>query len=197
MLPGITGSLVASAFLERVLLQELQGSQIHSSDRKTARALHSWWARVERALGPASSARAVLDLGMLPFVELMGFDVLHVEPHAGGFVGTLGCHGSPAAVLLTTRWGSDADKAWRDTVRASRTARARWGLVFNGPTLRIVDGRRTWSRRGLQFDLARVVADERSVAVMCALVSADTLSDASNGFCRLEQVVRRIGHARR
>ena len=189
MLPGITGSLVANAFLELTLLQELRESPADRSDPVVLRSLHRWWNRVAKTLGPASSARAVLDIGALPLVELLGYGVLHLEPWGDGFVGAIGGSGTPAAVLRTTGWGGDARKAWRDTVRASRTAQARWGLVYSGPTLRIVDGQRTWSRRDLEFDLARVLADERSTTLLWALTSLDALR--ADGSSQLEAVVQR------
>jgi hypothetical protein len=190
VLPGITGSLVAGAFLERVLLPEVRERLEHAADHVTLGGVHRWWQRVDKTLGPASSGRAVLDVGALPLVDLLGFAVLHLEPWGDGFVGTIGGARGPAAILRTTTWDGDGHKAWRDAVRASRTAQARWGLVYSGRTLRIVDGQRTWSRRALEFDLARVVADERSATLLCALACRDALQ-SSDGACRLEGIVQR------
>jgi hypothetical protein len=186
MLPGITGSLIAGAFLESVVLDELRTSP---ELPRLVQALHQWWKRAERALGPASGPRALLDLGALPLMQLLGYEVLRAEPHADGFVGTIGEGPKVDAVFRTTAWGSDASAAWRDTVRAGRLARTRWGFVYTGRVLRVVDGARTWSRRALEFDLARVVGDERSATVVCALLRHATVADRA-GVSVLENIVR-------
>ena len=187
MLPGISGSLIASTFLESVALAELRPA---SELTRLVRRLHQWWRRVERTLGPASGARALLDMGALPLIELLGYDMLRAEPHGNGFIGSIGDGQTAIAVFTTTEWGGDADAAWRDTVRASRMTRARWGLVFTGRALRIVDGSRTWSRRAIDFDLVQVVSDERSATTLCALARCITLSEAG-GLSPLEALVRR------
>src|SRR5688500_2733925 len=149
MLPGISGSLIAGAFLESVVLPELLAAG--GTNTAQLRALCRWWRRTERSLGPASGARAIVDLGAIPLAELLGYRIQQLEPHAGGFVGALRADAPSTVVLRTTTWNADADVAWRDTVRAGRTAGARWGLVYTGTTLRIVDAARTWSRRTVDF----------------------------------------------
>ena len=146
MLPGISGALIAGAFLEDVLLPELLAGAPPDEGTPTLASLQRWWRRVERQLGPASSARAVLDVAVLPLTDLLQFRVLQLEPHAGGFVGTIGVETHPVAVIRATLWDADPAAAWRDTVRAGRTARVSWGIVCSGRTLRIVDASRTWSR---------------------------------------------------
>ena len=187
MLPGISGSLVGSAFLERVLLQELDTSG-HAPAPARTRALHRWWRRLDRTLGPASGMRALLDLGALPLAGLLGFDLLHGEPRGEGFVGLLGRNERARAVLRATTWDGDLEDAWRDTVRATHTAHTRWGLVFNGRRLRLVDGKRTWSRRALEFDLELATADARSGLILCALGSCDAMDD-SHGRGWLSRIV--------
>src|SRR5262245_11860456 len=93
MLPGIRGSLVASAFLEDVLLHQLPVPSAH--DQRPYGLLARWWRRVEASLGPASSPRAVLDVGALPLADLLGYDVFHIESHGIGFVGTIGVGSVP------------------------------------------------------------------------------------------------------
>ncbi len=175
MLPGISGSLLASAFLEDVLPAKAgdDGARL----RPTLAALHRWWHQAERQLGPASSLRAVLDIGALPLIELLGFTANRIEPHGEGFIGTLGGEHGPAAALRTTLWGVSAESAWRETVRAGRVAGVRWGLVYNGCRLRLVDAARPWSRRCLDFDLAIALADERSASAFRSLVHRRALAD--------------------
>ena len=188
MLPGISGALVASAFLEEVLLPEIDAGGSMDASPSFA-ALRRWWGRVQRQLGPASSARAVLDVAALPLVELLQHRVLHLEPHQGGFVGTIGTGNTPVAVLRTTFWGADPDLAWRDTVRAGRTARVSWGLVCTGTTVRIVDASRAWSRRALDVDLAAALADRRSATAFRALTGSAALM--STGAHSLAHIVDR------
>ena len=187
MLPGISGTLIAPSFLERELVTELSAARDWN---RSLRQMHQWWRRTERTLGPASSVRALADLAALPFLEARNYHVRHLEPHGGGFTGTLAR--PPADTLVAVRiapWGSDPDREWRDTVRAGRTGNARWAFVFSGPTLRLVDAARTWSRRALDFDFARVLSDERSATALVALVEAAGNTD--NGALTLDTLVAR------
>jgi hypothetical protein len=175
VLPGIRGALIAGAFLEDVLLPELDKASTLDT-APTFPSLQKWWRRVERTLGPASSARAVLDIAILPLVDLLQYRVLHLEPHQNGFVGILAAGTTPVAVLRTTLWGADPDLAWRDAVRAGRTARVSWGLVCTGTSCRLVDASRAWSRRALDFELATSLADRRSATAFRALARSAALS---------------------
>lgn len=172
MLPGIRGSLVAGAFIESTLLPELEAATT-SEHVVSARRMRRWWTRAAGSLGPASGARAVLDVGALALIDALGFTVGRLEPHGDGFVGLLrGRSSALVASLRTTRWNGSADSAWRDAVRAGRVSGARWGLIYTGPALRLVDASHTWSRRSLDFDLGMVAADERSLTIFCSLVGA-------------------------
>jgi hypothetical protein len=190
MLPGITGSLIAGAFLERILLPELRRLHARDNLQPPFSRLLRWWRRAQRVLGPASGTRAVLDIAALPLIELLGYEVLHLEPYANGFVGSLGQANTALAVLRTTTWSADAESAWRDVVRASRTAHAPWGLVCTGRHLRLVDATRTWSRRALEFDLESVVNDERSATVLWALARRESLQ-AGRDAALLERAIER------
>ena len=188
MLPGIRGSLVASSFLEDVLLHQFQSTS--SDDQSSHRLLVRWWRRVDASLGPASSPRAVLDLGALPLVHLLGYDVLRLEPYGTGFVGMVGTGSRAFAVLRTTSFGHDPELAWRDTVRAGRTTGARWGLIYTGRTLRVIDAARTWSRRALDFELGSVVAHRSSATVLWGIAHRSALEPRDDSSA-LEDVMRR------
>src|SRR5687768_11748681 len=123
MLPGISGSLIAGAFLEEVILPQLLTSRAPTP--RELRALYQWWRRTERSLGPASGIRAVADIGAIPLAELVGFQVRQLEPYGNGFVGVLQTAATSLVVLRTTAWNADPGTAWRDTVRAGRYAGAR------------------------------------------------------------------------
>ena len=169
MLPGISGSLLAPAFLATVLADEFCAATV---DAARIRRLHQWWRRAERTLGPSASARAVADAGAMPLFETLGFEIERLEPHGAGFVGTLARRGQPHVALRICRWGADKDAAWRETIRVGRTAGAHWGLIYTGATLRLVEATRTWSRRALDFDLAPTLSHERSAVTFVALLDA-------------------------
>lgn len=187
MLPGIGGSLIASAFLEDVFLKTVE---THPSDEQLPqRLLIRWWRRVEATLGPASSPRVVLDLGALPLMRLLGYDVIHLEPHGSGFVGTLGCDRTALVVLGTTGFGDDPDRAWRDLVRAGRLSGVRWGFIYSGPTLRLIDARRAWARRALDFEFSRALGHQGSTTLLLSLTSKAALEGRDHGRS-LDRVVR-------
>jgi hypothetical protein len=174
MLPGVSGSLVSGSYLLETVVPTLT-RQTPVDTRRRLFQLQRWWARAEASLGPASSARAVLDLGALPLVDTLGYSVAHLEPQGTGFFGSLAIAGRPAAALCCALWAADADGVWRDAVRAGRVAGVRWALVYTGPRLRIVDASRTWVRHWLEFDVATALGDQRSAALLLALLAAQSL----------------------
>ena len=149
MLPGIRGSLVASSFLEDVLLQQFQSTS--SDDQKSHRLLVRWWRRVDASLGPASSPRAVLDLEPCP--SSVAGPRRPASRTARNGLRRHGRHGSRAlAVLRTTGFGQDPEHAWRDTVRAGRTSRRALGtdlhrshIATHGCSTHVVSSRRSTS----------------------------------------------------
>ncbi len=186
MLPGITGSLIAATFLDRVLAEEF----LRRDDARAAVGrLHKWWRRVERTLGPASSVRAIADTAAIPLFEILGYRLLQLEPHGDGFVGALTRDGAADLAVRVGPWCSDPNAGWRDTVRAARPVRARWGFIYTGGSLRVVDAARTWSRRALDIDLVLAMSDERSATALVSLLQA--AGDRVNGPSALEQLVQR------
>jgi hypothetical protein len=175
MLPGISGSLLPLAFLESWIREHaLRGQPDHR------RAMLQWWRRASRTLGPASGARAVLDSGVLPLLNVLEFETLHLEPHGAGFAGIIGRRAVPLASLVALPWTADLADGWRDVVRAGRTAGVSWAVICSGNRLRIVDAARTWSRRGLEFDFELALADAHSALAISTLASAPAL-DARDG----------------
>ena len=186
MLPGISGSLIAPAFLATVLSGEFRAA---SMDAARLRRLHHWWRRLERALGPSASARAVADAGALPLFEALGYEVERLEPHGNGLAGILTRRGAVRASLHVAPWGADKDAAWRETIRAGRMAGAPWGLIYTGSTLRLVDATRSWSRRALDFDLAQALGHEPSAVTLVALL--DAAGSDVGGQSRLNALIMR------
>jgi hypothetical protein len=78
--------------------------------------------------------------------------------------------GRASATALITRWGEDATRAWRDAVRFGISRGLRWCFCVTGPSLRVVDGVRTYSRQFVELDLERAIDDERAFAVLWGLL---------------------------
>ena len=51
-----------------------------------------------------------------------------------------------------------------------------WCFCLNGPALRLVDSRRTYSRRFLQFDLTTTLDDPRAFRVLWGLLRSDSMA---------------------
>jgi hypothetical protein len=184
MLPGISGRLVTGTFLEHVVLNEFVCTA--ECQREIAQ-LHRWWRRIERGLGPASSVRIIADGGAMPLFSTFGYELLRLEPLGDHLVGTLARDGGHRIALCIAMWHGDLDAAWRNAVRASHSLGGSWAFIYSGGRLRIVDARRTYARRTMDFDLAATLPDERSVRVFVALIRAA----GSAGDAGLEQLVHR------
>ena len=180
MVAGVSGSLIAGSFLAGPVLSDVLSGPLAPTRAEHAR-LQRWWRRIESALGPASSARALLDIAALPLIDLLGYQTLELGPYGTGFAGVVGTNGTPLAALRTTLWGEDADSAWRDVVGAGRSAGVGWGVIVTGRAIRIVDVTRTWARRGLEFSLPEAIADERSATLLRALCHAVALAARREG----------------
>jgi Eco57I restriction-modification methylase len=169
MLPGISGSLITSTFLEQVLLQEFVFTPEY---RRLLGQLHRWWRHVDGTLGPASSLRAIADRGGIPLFRMLGYQLIELEPHGHELRGALTRDAATRVALSVGAWSGNLRRSWRATVQTGRTLDASWGFIYSGGTLRIVDARRTYARRTLDFDLGATLADERSALAFISLVRA-------------------------
>lgn len=149
------------------------------------RQLEAWFLRADAALGPASGVRSVTDLSVIPLLRILGYTVCD-RMDGEHFCSLLI---SPVAnarlAVLVAGWGQSIDSVRRTAILDAVAADSRWILCFNGCTLRIVDGRRTWSRDFLEFDLA-LLADEPgaqnvlwSVARAAAMATAPPVLDSA------------------
>lgn len=174
MVPGVGGQLIASAYLEQQLLPALARGDA-GTGIPSARALVAWWRTVSRALGPASSARAVWDVAVAPLLALLGHAVPPGLPQPCGVAGVLGEAAQPALVVVALPWAGRPAAAWRDAVRLGLAREAPWALVSNGQVLRVIDCLRPWSHRALEFTFAALVDDPRGAQVLGALAGAGAL----------------------
>ncbi len=161
MLTGFSGHLVSESFLEHYLAQ--QAPRDLTGERRRFAA----WRRECRGLGPASSLRALADVGMEPLARLLRLapDAMEHGPEIALCVGRASSH--PVA-LAACSWGERLDPHWRRAIRFAHAHGATWALLFNGTHLRIVDAARPYSRRWVQFDLDALLDEDRTFAALCS-----------------------------
>jgi hypothetical protein len=169
MIAGLSGSLLSHDALAGAVR-----SATPSNAADAHRRVRAWHAAVVREMGPASSARAVFDRIAVRLCAALGFRVTPVAGDGGRSLhAALESGGTVVASLLATEWGRDPAAAWRESVRHGIAAGVRWCFCITGPTLRVFDARRTYSRRFAQFDLEIVVGEPASFVVLYWLLSAD------------------------
>jgi hypothetical protein len=168
VIAGFGGDLISHAYLEENGLDAIDAAR-----PGFANAIVRWWRRVAKSLGPASSARAVCDVALIPLLELLGY-----EPPAM-ITTSIGLHGRLRAVngvLLVLPWAMRPSSAWRDAVTTGIDADATWALIANGRSLRIVDCTRPWSRAAIHFDFEHVVMSPRGISALWMLINRASLS---------------------
>jgi N-6 DNA Methylase len=185
MLRGFSGHLISETFLERLVTTEAP-----ELDERTARQLTAWRER-KLQLGPASSVRAMLQVGAEPLLAAFG-----CEPCSDVILGdrsacaTLRNRGVPAT-LFVAPWGERLDPLWREAATQALQRLTAWCLLFNGTHLRVVDTRRSFSRRYAEFELDQTLDDLQSISALRLVlpsVPLRSLVEASDhhadGVCR-------------
>ena len=171
MIPGLSGSLLS----HEALSGSAGLSLVHDRQESAAahRRLRAWHSTVVRDMGPACGARAVFDRVAAPLGAALGFRVTLAGTESGRlFHAVLEAHGGPAAAVLVTEWGREPASAWRDAVRHGIARSVRWCFCLNGPALRVLDARRTYSRRFAEFDLEAALGDPVGFGVFWGLLRA-------------------------
>jgi hypothetical protein len=196
MLPGISGSLITTSYVREALFSRFEGRLGEISMRQGLRAIARCVRDAERRVGPASSARAVLDVAILPLMVALGYDVDRMEPlRTPGFIGVLSSattvprEALRVAAVLALPWGAPIDATRHVTVVETARRGTSWALVCNGASLSLVDASRSWSRRSLEIDLAAALQDERSARLLWALARADALVERDGQQSLIEDVV--------
>ena len=172
MIPGIGGRLVSSSFVEQYLVPGVLRSGDGPAIAALGRDLTKWWRMVCRTLGPASGARQVFDVAVGPLLTALGHQAGGFGPHAGGLLGMLQRTEPTVAVGFVLPWAARLEPAWRDAVRGGLVTNARWALISNGHSLRIIDCQRPWSRLSVELEMGAILADPRGAAVLWALARA-------------------------
>lgn len=165
MIAGFGGELVSHAYLEERIAADPEAARAVDFERHVVR----WWRHASKSLGPASSARAVLDIAVMPLLTLLGHQVsaMSLEPY-----GLRGEIRSANAILLVLPWSWPPLTAWRDAIRSGLASGAPWAFISNGRSLRIADCTRTWTRAGIEFDFDRLVVSARGITALRLLVDA-------------------------
>ena len=166
MVPGLGGRLVSHAYVEQQLLPALLASPDDAAGAAPARQLARWWRRVNATLGPASGARAVCDIAAASLLEVLGHPMPPMAPHEWGLAGSIS-HSRIAIVVLP--WAASLDSAWTNALRTALASGARWAMVTNGHSLRVIDCSRVWTRQAIDFDFAGLLTDPRGVAALLGL----------------------------
>ena len=174
MIPGVRGRLITASFA-RDGLAAMPG--FVAMPPAAASRFATWAARVESALGPASSVRAIADVALFPLLELLGLALLDRRDAPESCTLRLAA-GSTCVSAFVTPYSDSLDRRWRVAVAGAIGADARWCLCCNGRVLRLVDARRTWSREFLEFDLVQLGRDREAQAIAWALLQAESLAGA-------------------
>jgi hypothetical protein len=170
---GISGRLVTASFAREALTTIAGAERVPP---KIARALESWQARVEAALGPSSGVRTVADVAVIPLLRLLGYEVASRHDDADRCTLQLAGASPSSVIALIAAWGAPLHALWRTATLSAAETDARWVLCCNGRSLRVVDGQRTWSRDHVEFDLAQVAHDDAAVTMLWSLVRAGAMA---------------------
>jgi hypothetical protein len=176
MIVGISGSLLSHDAFDHVIANRLRERLDESGSERARRRLRAWHLQLRAQLGPTATPRTLYDRLATPLFSHLGYRVI---PSAGAgdvFRATLQSRGTARAALLVISWGRDTAGAWREAVLHGIGTSLPWCFCLNGPVLRLVDSRRTYSRRFLQFDLTTTLDDPRSFRVLWGLLRSDSLA---------------------
>ena len=128
--------------------------------------------QARRILGPASAARHVFDMQLLPLLHEAGLEAAIVRDEQNAIVATFGSLAAPPLGVLTAGgWGTDLRRLRERAAKAGPPAR--WWIGGNGTTVRVMDVSRAYARRVLDFDLARAEDEDAALAALRALLAAD------------------------
>src|SRR5262245_17561973 len=185
MLPGFSGHLVSEAFLEAASpASEPAGRSLERIGRDLGK-----WRAGTGALGPASPTRAILQNRAAPLLAALGFEPpADIEGVDTTLVATVACHGRPIALVVTT-WGERLDARWRLGVTQAIGRGSAWCVLFNGAHLRIVDARRLYARRCLDFDVDLALDDPRTFLALWRTAHASALASAAPDGASLHAIV--------
>lgn len=189
MIAGFGGDLISHAYLEEQVDSAIDASHLPVFGRRAAQ----WWRGVTRGLGPASSARAILDVAVIPLLDLLHHDPPATAPGSSGLYGHMRAANT---VLVVVPWRTTPASAWREAIQLGLASAAGWAIITNGRSLRIVDCTRTWTHRGIDFDFEPLLLSPRGVAALWTLANAPAMSGSAPPTLR-SRVIESDAHASR
>ena len=183
------GRLITESFAREVL-PTLPGTA--DPPPRVRRAFECWAQRCDELLGPASSVRAVADAAAVPLLRILGFEPLGRDDRER-YCAVHAAAGRARVAVVVTGWGQPLLHAWRDAVAGAVAIDAEWCLCCNGRSVRIVDGRRTWSRDHLELDIAVLGHDAESQWLLWSVARADVLASMPPLLDRIVGLAHRHG----
>ena len=168
---AFTGTLLAHHFVDRILPVSFAGRLGEDSRSRAFRRVARARTLAEAQLGPASSVRAIFEVGAFPLFGALGYSVVPATPDpdiplARSIV--LAARGTRLG-LIVGPWAEPLDRLWRLAVMHGIATGNRWCFCYNGRQLRSVDTERSFARRFVEFDLAAAATDEDGFAILWAL----------------------------
>jgi len=163
-LKGISGTLAAADLLEELARRPCPTARLRA-------ALGS----VRRSLGPASSARHVFNALVEPLLTALELEVSIDSDTASLLLISIRSGGRDAASGAIGGWNADLRRL-RDLSTRGRQTSPRWWIGANGPTLRVLDATRAYTRRSIDVDLETVEADDRALAALHAIFDGTAAS---------------------
>jgi hypothetical protein len=187
VIAGMSGALLSHDAIDELLVRPDPAVVTFAADRRH-RQLRAWHAGVRARFGPTASARAIFDAVAEPLARELGFDVAVADSSAQSVAALLTSAGRPVAVLIAAPWIVPARSLWRQAVRHGLAQQVRWAIGVNGNAIAAFDVQRPFARRWLEFDLEIALDLERSLVVLCALLSAPALVESGDASA-LERVI--------
>ena len=133
----------------------------------------------------------MLSAGAEPLAGWLGFDSVTERRLGERMLAATLRDGTRAIALLVTSWGEPFDPLWREAVTESVQRRAPSCLLFNGTHLRLLDARRLFTRRYVEFDLDQALDDPLTFSALWTVLNADPLQDLIDASDRHASGVRR------
>ena len=118
-----------------------------------------------RVLGPASTARQIVDVLVVPLLRALGLDATVLEDGRESLTLVTSARGRVLASLSAGGWNADLRRLRQATARTGAPG-PRWWIGANGATLRVMDVSRAYSQRAIDFDLTRIEEDDRALRVL-------------------------------
>ena len=173
-LKGISGSLASLDLLERL-----------SADAGNAGGLRSVLAGARETLGPASTARQIVDLLVVPLFHELGLQAAVRRDAGDSLELSISTGGRALASLSAGGWNADLRRLRQAASPPDRGGR-QWWIGANGVNIRLMDVSRAYTQRTIDFDLDRIEEDDRALRVLQRLFEGTT----EDRLATLESLVR-------